>query len=85
MPDLDYETFKDAVGNLTTNDRNKADFVFVMCLCKNVSQNVGHLKYKVRNLFQRYIGNNYIEEIANVGGVVCTFLLVDFIHFLEIY
>ncbi|CAB4020448.1 Hypothetical predicted protein, partial [Paramuricea clavata] len=66
---LEYETFQNTVGNLTTTDRNTADFVFMMCLSRNVIGRLGSATNKAKNFFRRYIGSNYIREMAEAGGV----------------
>ena len=66
---LEYSAFKNAVESLTTSDRNTADLVFMMCLSRNVVSHVGAAAHKAKNFFRRYIGANYIREMAQAGGV----------------
>ena len=70
MATLEYGTFKNTVESLTTSDRNVADFVFMMSLSRNVVNHVGNTASKAKNYFRRYIGNNYIDAMADAGGVV---------------
>ena len=70
MTSLEYDAFKNTVESLTTADRNTADFLFMMCLSRNVVGHVGNAANKAKNFFRRYIGNNYIPEMAQAGGVV---------------
>ena len=67
---LEYDTFKNTVENLTTNDRNKADFVFMMCVSRKVVDHVGHYAGKAKNYFRRYLEETYIGAVANAGGMV---------------
>jgi hypothetical protein len=74
MTSLEYNTFKNTVESLTTTDRNTADFIFMMCLSRNVVSHVGSAANKAKNFFRRYIGANYIPKLADAGGVVRYFL-----------
>jgi sulfatase maturation enzyme AslB (radical SAM superfamily) len=67
---LEYGTFKNTVESLTTADRNTADFQFMMCLTRNVVGQVGNAANRAKNFFRRYIGENYIPEMAEAGGAV---------------
>ena len=68
---LEYNTFRNAVEGLTTNDRNTTDFVFMMCVSRKVVGHVGDYANKAKNYFRRYLGETYIGAVANAGGVVC--------------
>ena len=70
MATLEYGTFKNTVESLTTSDRNVADFVFMMSLSRSVVNHVGNAASKAKNYFRRYIGSNYIDAMADAGGVV---------------
>lgn len=67
---LEYDTFQNTVESLTTTDRNTEDLVFMMRLGWNVVGRLGSARNKATNFFRRYIGSNYIGEMAQAGGAV---------------
>ena len=75
---LEYETFQNTVESLTTTDRNTEDLVFVMRLGWNVVGRLGSARSKAFNFFRRYIGSNYIGEMAQAGGAVRFMDLIEY-------
>ncbi|XP_028409164.1 uncharacterized protein LOC114531744 [Dendronephthya gigantea] len=66
---LEYNTFKNTVESLTTTERSTADFVFMMCLTRDVVKHVGDFAGKAKSFFRRFIGQSYIQKITEAGGV----------------